>query len=245
MKKKIAIVTGAGKGIGKAISSLLVEEGFFVLLIDIDKIAAQQTLNELGVDNAEMYLVNISNENEVEDLFSTIEKKYGNINAVINNAGIIKDNMIWNMSSADFDAVININLKGTWLICKEAAKRMKEQNFGSIVNISSRASLGNRGQTNYSASKAGVIGLTRALALELGKYNVSVNAVAPGLIDTELTQKIKPEALEKLIQAQPSKSMGKPQDVASVVAFLVSEKSNFITGQTFFVDGGKSIGASL
>jgi 3-oxoacyl-[acyl-carrier protein] reductase len=245
MKKKIAIVTGAGKGIGKAISSLLVEEGFFVLLIDIDKIAAQQTLNELGVDNAEMYLVNISNENEVEDLFSTIEKKYGNINAVINNAGIIKDNMIWNMSSVDFDAVININLKGTWLICKEAAKRMKEQNFGSIVNISSRASLGNRGQTNYSASKAGVIGLTRALALELGKYNVSVNAVAPGLIDTELTQKIKPEALEKLIQAQPSKSMGKPQDVASVVAFLVSEKSNFITGQTFFVDGGKSIGASL
>lgn len=245
MKKKIAIVTGAGKGIGKAISSLLVEEGFFVLLIDIDKIAAQQTLNELGVDNAEMYLVNISNENEVVDLFSTIKKKYGNINAVINNAGIIKDNMIWNMSSADFDAVININLKGTWLICKEAAKRMKEQNFGSIVNISSRASLGNRGQTNYSASKAGVIGLTRALALELGKYNVSVNAVAPGLIDTELTQKIKPEALEKLIQAQPSKSMGKPQDVASVVAFLVSEKSNFITGQTFFVDGGKSIGASL
>lgn len=245
MKKKIAIVTGAGKGIGKAISSLLVEEGFFVLLIDIDKIAAQQTLNELGVDNAEMYLVNISNENEVVDFFNTIEKKYSNINAVINNAGIIKDNMIWNMSSADFDAVININLKGTWLICKEAAKRMKEQNFGSIVNISSRASLGNRGQTNYSASKAGVIGLTRALALELGKYNVSVNAVAPGLIDTELTQKIKPEALEKLIQAQPSKSMGKPQDVASVVAFLVSEKSNFITGQTFFVDGGKSIGASL
>ncbi len=243
MQKKIAIVTGAGKGIGKAISILLASEGYFVLLVDIDKIATQHTLNELGVDNAEMYLVDISNEDEVVNFFTSIEKKYGAINAVVNNAGIIKDNLIWNMEAADFDSVININLKGTWLMCKEAAKKMKAQNSGRIINISSRACLGNRGQTNYSASKAGVIGLTRALALELGKYNVCVNAVAPGLIDTELTQKIKPDALEKLIQAQPSKKMGNPQDVANVVAFLVSEKTNFITGQTFYVDGGKSIGA--
>ncbi|HEY6062308.1 MAG TPA: SDR family oxidoreductase, partial [Chitinophagaceae bacterium] len=113
------------------------------------------------------------------------------------------------------------------------------------INISSRAWMGNRGQTNYSASKAGVIGLTRALALELGKYNVSVNAVAPGLIDTPLTQKLKTDVLEKLIGAQPTKTMGKPEDVAHTVSFLVSEKTNFITGQIIYVDGGKSIGAGV
>ncbi|MCK6650833.1 MAG: SDR family oxidoreductase, partial [Bacteroidia bacterium] len=145
----------------------------------------------------------------------------------------------------DFDLVVNIDLKGPWLLCKEAAKLMKMQNYGKIVNIASRAWLGNRGQSNYSAAKAGVVALTRVLALELGKYNVLVNAVAPGLIDTPLTQKLTSDVLERLIQAQPTKSMGKPQDVANVVAFLVSDKMNFITGQTIYVDGGKSIGANF
>ena len=245
MQKKTAIVTGAGKGIGKSISLRLSQEGFFVLLVDVDNNAGEKVAEEIGKDKAVFYQADISDEKQVLTMFQTFEKTYGSIDVLVNNAGIILDNMIWNMEVADFDAVININLKGTWLMCREAAKRMKDQNSGRIINISSRAWMGNRGQTNYSASKAGVIGLTRALALELGKYNVYVNAIAPGLIDTELTQKIKPEVLEKLIQAQPTKTIGRPEDVAQAVAFLVAEQTNFISGQTIYVDGGKSIGAGI
>jgi NAD(P)-dependent dehydrogenase (short-subunit alcohol dehydrogenase family) len=245
MSKQIAIVTGAGKGIGNAISQRLVADGFFVLLIDVDKSSGDNALKEIGKDKAAFYLTDISDEKQVIALFQSIEKTYGRIDVLVNNAGIIRDNMIWNMNTVDFDLVINVNLKGTWLMCREAAKKMKQQNSGCIINISSRAWMGNMGQTNYSASKAGVIGLTRALALELGKYNVSVNAVAPGLIDTPLTKKLKKEVLEKLIQTQPTKTMGKPEDVANTVSFLVSEKTNFITGQTIYVDGGKSIGAGI
>jgi len=241
MQRLIAIITGAGNGIGKAISQRLAEDGFFVLLVDIDKSSADKAVEEIGLDKATCYVCDISDEKQVAAMYRSIEETYGRIDVLVNNAGIIRDNMIWNMEMADFDMVINVNLKGTWLMCREAAKKMKEQNKGRIINISSRAWMGNRGQTNYSASKAGVIGLTRALALELGKYNVAVNAVAPGLIDTPLTQKIKKEALDKLIEAQPTKTMGKPEDVANMVSFLASEKTNFITGQTLYVDGGKSI----
>ena len=173
------------------------------------------------------------------------DKLYGRVDVLVNNAGIIRDNMIWNMEAVDFDLVIQVNLKGSWLMCREAAIRMKEKQQGRIINIASRAWLGNRGQTNYSASKAGVIGMSRALALEMGKYNVAVNVVAPGLIETPLTASIKKEALDKLIAAQPTKTMGKPEDVAHTVSFLASPKTSFITGQTFYVDGGKSIGAGI
>lgn len=147
------------------------------------------------------------------------------------------------MPVEDFDKVININLKGTWLMCKKAGVIMREQKSGRIINIASRAWLGNKGQSNYSASKAGVVSLTRVLALELGSYGVLVNAVAPGLIDTPLTQKLPENVQEKLIQAQPTKKMGQPKDVANVVAFLSHENTQFITGQTIYVDGGKSIGS--
>ena len=130
-------------------------------------------------------------------------------------------------------------------MCKEAAKIMRQQKSGRIINIASRAWLGNRGQSNYSASKAGIVGLTRVLALELGKYNVCVNAIAPGLIDTPLTQVLPEDVKQKLIEAQPTKTMGKPEDVANAVAFLASDETQFITGQTIYVDGGKSIGAGL
>ncbi len=245
MQKRIAIITGAGKGIGKAIAQQLAADGFFLVLVDVDKSSGDKTSEEIGIDKAICFSADISDETQVISLFKFVEETYGRIDALVNNAGIIRDNMIWNMQAADFDLVINVNLKGTWLMCREAAKKMKLQNSGRIVNISSRAWMGNRGQTNYSASKAGVIGLTRALALELGKYNVAVNVVAPGLIDTPLTQKLGKEVLEKLIQAQPTKAMGKPEDVASTVSFLVSEKTNFVTGQIIYVDGGKSIGAGI
>ena len=244
MKKPIAIVTGAAKGIGNAICKRLIDDGYYIVAVDLD--SNPEALNDYLASGACQYeMVNISDESQVKDLFGKIINSHGSISAVVNNAGIIRDNMIWNMSVEDFDAVINVNLKGTWLMCREAAIAMKIQNSGRIVNIASRAWLGNRGQSNYSASKAGVVALTRVLALELGKYNVSVNAVAPGLIDTPLTQKLEKEVLQQLINAQPSKSMGKPSDVANAVAFLVSDSTMFITGQTIYVDGGKSIGANM
>lgn len=245
MQKEIAIVTGAGKGIGRAIAERLVADGFYVLLVDQDRAAGEKAVEEIGNKDAAFFQADISNEAQVKALFIEADKLYGRVDVLVNNAGIIRDNMIWNMEAVDFDLVIQVNLKGSWLMCREAAIRMKEKQQGRIINIASRAWLGNRGQTNYSASKAGVIGMSRALALEMGKYNVAVNVVAPGLIETPLTASIKKEALDKLIAAQPTKTMGKPEDVAHTVSFLASPKTNFITGQTFYVDGGKSIGAGI
>ncbi|HEX7412877.1 MAG TPA: SDR family NAD(P)-dependent oxidoreductase [Bacteroidia bacterium] len=243
--KKIALVTGAAKGIGKAIVTRLHEEGFFVVALDLDEPNGNKLKAELGEGNVDFIKVDISKQKEVVDLFAHLMSTYKQIDVLVNNAGIIKDNMIWNMPEEDFNSVVNVNLKGVWLMCKEASKIMRQQKSGRIVNIASRAWLGNRGQSNYSASKAGVVALTRVLALELGKYNVLVNAIAPGLIDTPLTEKLDKEVLQKLIEAQPTKTMGKPQDIANAVAFLVAERTNFITGQTLYVDGGKSIGAGI
>lgn len=244
MRKKVAIVTGAAKGIGKAIAEKMIDEKYITILVDVDETAGTSLAKKLG-ENAHFYSCNISDEKAVNSFYNSVLENHKHVDVLVNNAGIIKDNVIWKMPTEDFDAVIDINLKGTWLMCKNAASIMKNQQSGRIVNITSRAWLGNPGQSNYSASKAGVVGLTRVLALELGKHGVLVNAIAPGLIDTPLTQKLPIDVQEKLIQAQPTKSMGKPEDIANAVAFLSSEKTQFITGQTLYVDGGKSIGAGL
>jgi NAD(P)-dependent dehydrogenase (short-subunit alcohol dehydrogenase family) len=243
--KKVALVTGAANGIGKAIAIKLVDDGYFVVAVDTDDSSGNQLQSDMGIDHLIFKKVDICKSDQVEELFIQVQRDYGHVDALVNNAGIIRDNMIWRMSEDDFDLVINVNLKGTWLMCRQAALFMKEQTFGRIVNIASRAWLGNRGQSNYSASKAGVVALTRVLALELGKYNVLVNAIAPGLIDTPLTQKLPADVLQKLIEAQPTKTMGKPGDIAETVAFLLADNTGFITGQTLYVDGGKSIGANM
>jgi len=245
MEKRIAIITGAAKGIGKAIVKRLIADNFFVIAIDVDAKSGKQLIAELGKDKVSFAKADICKEKVIQLLFDKILSKYKRIDLLVNNAGIIRDNMIWNMPLEDFDAVLEINLKGTWLMCREVAKVMKKQNSGRIINIASRAWLGNRGQSNYSASKAGIVALTRVLALELGKFNVLVNAVAPGLIDTPLTQKLEKSVLEKLIESQPTKSMGKPEDIANTVSFLAAETTQFLTGQTIYVDGGKSIGANM
>lgn len=242
MENKIALVSGGSQGIGKAIALRLKNDGFTTLIADL----ASADFIENDMTNFHFYKCDISSEAEVETLFSSVLDKWKKLDAVVNNAGVIRDNMIWKMSLDDFEKVIDINLKGTWMMCRAAAKIMREQNYGRIVNIASRAWLGNnRGQSNYTASKAGIVGLTRVLALELGKYNVNVNAVAPGLIDTPLTQKLEPKVLEQLIEAQPTKKMGKPEDIANAVSFLLSEESDFITGQILHVDGGRSIGSTI
>lgn len=243
--KKTAIVTGAAKGIGRAITERLANESYFVIALDTDIENGKKLESDFGNEKVIFIKTDICNESQVSEVFNKILKEYNKIDVLVNNAGIIKDNMIWNMPTADFDAVLNINLKGTWLMCRQAAIIMKEQKSGRIVNIASRAWLGNRGQSNYSASKAGIVGLTRVLALELGKYNVLVNAVAPGLINTPLTQKLEKDVLQKLIEAQPTRTMGNPEDIANAVAFLADENTKFITGQTIYVDGGKSIGAGI
>ena len=242
--KKVAIVTGAAKGIGKAIAERMIAENYITILVDVDKENGEELARELGNSSRFMFC-DISNKEDVDSLFNSVIEAFGGVDVVVNNAGIIRDNVIWKMPEEDFDKVVDINLKGTWLMCKVAGTLMREQKRGRIVNIASRAWLGNRGQSNYSASKAGVVGLTRVLALELGKYGVLVNAIAPGLIDTPLTQKLPEDVQEKLIEAQPTKTMGKPEDIANAVAFLCDEKTQFITGQTIYVDGGKSIGAGL
>ena len=243
--KPTAIVTGAAKGIGWAISNRLAADGYFIVAVDMDRDGGAALEAHLGADNMEYRKMNIASEEDVKALFAEVKSTRGKVDAVVNNAGIILDNMIWNMTADDFDAVVNVNLKGTWLMCREAAIVMREQKAGKIVNIASRAWLGNRGQSNYAPSKAGVVALTRVLALELGKYNVCVNAVAPGLIDTPLTQKLEKGVLQKLIDAQPTRTMGLPEDVANVVSFLVAGTTQFVTGQTIYVDGGKSIGANM
>jgi NAD(P)-dependent dehydrogenase (short-subunit alcohol dehydrogenase family) len=243
--KRTAIVTGAANGIGKAIAMKLADEGCYIVAVDIDQTGGTKLVGELGEDNSQFAFCNITSDQEVSMLFQSLILKHGTIDILVNNAGIIRDNMIHKMLAEDFDDVISTNLKGTWLMCREAAKAMRQQRMGRIVNIASRAWLGNMGQSNYSASKAGVIGLTRVLAMELGKYNVLVNAVAPGLIDTPLSRSLEPDVLKKLIEAQPTKTIGKPEDVANAVSFLVSENTQFITGQVIYVDGGKSLGANL
>ena len=240
MKQSLAIVTGAGRGIGKAIAQRLKGDGFHLLIADLDAKAGAQAALEL---DARFVKCNVGEENSVVQLFKAADKTGLSIDVVVNNAGIIRDGVIWKLDSRDFDLVINVNLRGTWLMCREAAIRMRQQGFGHIINIASRAWLGNPGQTNYSASKAGVIGLTRALALELAGKGVSVNAVAPGLIDTPMTQNLPEQVRQKLINSQPGKNMGSAKDVAEAVAFLASEKNRFITGQVIHVDGGKSIGS--
>lgn len=244
MDNKIVIVTGAANGIGNAIAHSLNNCGYRVIAVDTDEENGKQ-LERSTSGKIEFQLLNISHEKEVFNFFSGFNEKFGQLYALINNAGIIRDHMIWKMPSDDFDSVINVNLKGTWLMCKESSKIFKTLGNGRIVNISSRAWLGNKGQTNYSASKAGVVGMTRALALELGKFNVLVNAIAPGLIDTPMTRKLDDKVIQHLINAQPTRTMGKPEDIANTVKFLIDENTGFITGQTLFVDGGKSIGAGI
>lgn len=243
MSQRIAIVSGGSRGIGLAITIQLLKEGYKVIIADLaDSVKDSEKLKD---PNCYWHSCNITNSSQVQELFQKTIKDHGKIDLLVNNAGIIKDNLIDKMPEEDFDAVVNVNLKGTWLMCKEAAKYMRVQNSGKIVNIASRAWLGNRGQSNYAASKAGVISLSRVLALELGKYNICVNVVAPGLIDTPLTRNLKPEVLESLINAQPTRKIGQPEDVARAVAFLGSEATHFITGQVLYVDGGKSIGSNM
>ncbi len=241
-ENQTAIVTGGGQGLGLAMTKQFLAEGAHVTIIDIDQNAIDEALQSLSSKSVDSICADVTDSDQVEKAISAIKDKRGRIDVLVNNAGIIRDNVIWKMPEDDYDLVLNVNLKGPWLMCRAVVPVMREQNYGRIVNISSRSWLGNFGQTNYSASKGGIVSLTRTLSLELAKYNVTVNAVAPGLIDTPLTRSLSKEVRERLINLQPSKKIGQPEDIANAVSFLASKEAEFITGQVLHVDGGKSVG---
>lgn len=242
---QIALVTGATRGIGAAIAAELAGRGLRVIGTATTDEGAGRITQALAAWGGKGVKLNVTDGAAVDALVDAIVKEHGGLHVLVNNAGITRDAVIWKMSSADFDRVIAVNLKGAWLLCREVAPVMRAQNDGRIINIASRGWLGNFGQSNYGPSKGGLVSLTRVLALELGRHNVLVNAVAPGAIDTPMLQAMEPAARERLREAQPTRCFGEPGDVAHAVSFLADPRTRFITGQTIYVDGGKSIGAGV
>ena len=239
---KIALVTGGISGIGAAIVSRFLDEGAIVHILDKN---IPDSFDSKTNERLTAFSGDVTSNKDVKSFISDVIATSNQIDIVINNAGIIRDNVIWKMDDKDFDAVISVNLKGPWLICREVSPILRAQNSGRIVNISSLSWLGNAGQSNYSASKGGLVSMTRVLALELGKNNITVNAVAPGLIDTPMTRSLDPEIYKIIDKSIPSKKAGKPEDIAHTVAFLSSDEARFINGQVIHVDGGNSIGANV
>ena len=239
--EKKALVTGSGGGIGKSIALLLADMGADIVVNDVSIENAQQTADEI-ISKGQKAIVsnaNVINDTQVKEMFESIASEFGRIDILVNNAGITKDSLLMDMQEDQWDQVMDVNLKGVFLCCRYAAKMMSDQQYGKIINISSASGqAGNIGQVNYAASKGGVIAITKTLAKELARYNINVNAVAPGFIRTPMTQTV-PEKVEKYLTGQiPLKRMGEPEDIANAVAFLASDNSAYITGQVLSVNGG-------
>ena len=238
---KVALITGGAQGIGRIISEELAGLGAHVILGDINLEGAEKTVAELKQNGAKASAVRIdvSSGADVKSVFDSIIKEYKPVDIVVNNAGITRDGLLVRMKEADWDLVMNINLKGSFLCSQQAAKQMMKQKSGAIVNIASIVGImGNFGQANYSASKAGLIGFTKTLAREVAPRGIRANAVAPGFIDTEMTRVLEESVREKLVKQIPLARLGQPVDVARCVSFLVSEKASYITGQVINVNGG-------
>ena len=238
---KTVIVTGSARGIGLAIANSFSKKGANVVISDIDqemveKVAAEFKTPAIGIK------ANVTDAAEVDNLFKQTQEKFGSVDVVVNNAGITRDTLMIRMAEKDWDMVLDINLKGAFLVTKSAAKIMMKQRSGRIINISSVVGInGNAGQINYAASKAGLIGLTKTAAKELGSRGVTVNAVAPGFIETEMTKNLPDASKEQFLEHILLKKVGLPDDVASAVSFLASDDAAYITGQVLSVDGGMSI----
>lgn len=238
---KTALVTGAARGIGQAIALQLAAEGADLALCDVQADWLADTaamVRKLG-RRAENYAMDVSNGVAVGEAVAKVLADFGRLDVLVNNAGITRDTLLVRMSEEDWDAVLDINLKGAFLVTKAVAKQMMKQRAGSIVNIASVVGImGNAGQANYTASKAGLIALTRTMAKELGGRNVRVNAVAPGFIRTAMTDKLPPAAKEAMLRLVPLGRAGEPEDVAKAVVFLASDNAAYVTGQTLAVCGG-------
>jgi len=238
---KVALVTGGGRGIGKEIAMTLAGEGADIVIWDVNPTDAQNTCKEIEAMGRKTLAdqVDVTKFESVEAGINKILDKCGKIDILVNNAGITKDNLLLRMSQQEWDAVINVNLKGTFNCIKAAFRPLSKQRSGRIINIASIIGIiGNYGQANYAASKAGIIALTKTSARELAARNVTVNAIAPGFIQTEMTAKLPEDVKAKMMEAIPMAKLGTPRDVANACLFLASNEADYITGQTIVVDGG-------
>jgi len=238
---KIAIITGASRGIGSAIAHNLSKAGAKVVLISrsIDALKLVETEIKSNGGNAISIVADVSNFESFSTAVNHVVKTWGTVDILINNAGITRDNIIMRLKEDDWDAVIDINLKGCFNGIKSVTRPMIKARYGRIINITSVIGLiGNSGQSNYAASKAGILGLTKSIAKELGSRHITVNAIAPGYIQTEMTDNLDETSIDNLMKAIPLQRLGKPQEIANLVCFLASEEAAYITGQTLNVDGG-------
>jgi 3-oxoacyl-[acyl-carrier protein] reductase len=253
LENKVAIVTGSGSGIGRATALRLAKEGAAVAICDVNQVGIDETVQLVsGQDGKAVGITgNVAERADAEKIVTAVLDRFGKLDILINNAGITRDALtvrakdgdIKLMSEEQWDAVLNVNLKGTWLMAQAAAVPMIKQKSGRIVNTASIAAQGNIGQANYSASKAGVIGLTRTLALEWARFNINVNCVAPGGVHTPMTATIPEQIRSTLVERIPLKRWADPEEIAAVHAFLASDDASYITGQVIWADGGVTLGA--
>lgn len=246
-ESRVAIVTGAARGIGAAVARRLAEDGFAVAVVDLDESTCADTVDAIESDGGKAVAIaaDVSNAEQVAAAVQRVVEELGPPTVLINNAGITRDNLLFKMTESDWDSVLNVHLRGSFLMSREVQKHQTAQGWGRIVNLSSTSALGNRGQANYAAAKAGMQGFTKTLAIELGKFGVTVNAIAPGFIETDMTAAtaervgVPFEDFKKAAASQiPVARVGKPEDIAAVASFFVSDEASFVSGQVIYVAGG-------
>lgn len=237
---KVSIVTGAARGLGQGIAFKLADLGAHVIVNDLDEEGAEETVAEIKEKggSAEAYICNVAKKNEAQALIDGTFEKHGQLDVLVNNAGINRDSMLHKMDHEQWDSVIAVNLTGVFNTMQPASKIMREQEKGRIINISSASWLGNVGQANYAAAKAGVVGITKTAARELGRKNITVNAICPGFIDTDMTRGVPEKVWDLMVSKIPMGRAGKPEDVANCIAFLASEQASYINGEVINVGGG-------
>ena len=245
---RVVVVTGAARGIGAGTAKRFADEGASVAVLDLDQTAAAATADRLGAPKAVGLACDVCDSGSVSTAVAAVVEELGKVDVLVNNAGVTRDNLLFKMTEDDWDTVMNVHLRGSFLMSRAVQKHMVAAKYGKILNLSSVSALGNRGQANYSAAKMGLQGFTRTLALELGSFGVNVNAIAPGFIVTDMTDAtarrvgMEPEEYRKgAAERSPLKRVGYPQDIAAAAAFLCSDEAAYITGQTLYVDGGAKI----
>ena len=245
VQDRVALVTGGAQGIGAAIAARLAAGGAKVAVLDLDQAGAARTAEQFG---GLALGADVSQADQVEAAVSRVVDELGGLHILVNNAGVLRDNLLFKMSESDWDTVMNVHLKGAFLCSREAQKHMVRAKYGRIISMSSTSALGNRGQANYSTAKAGLQGFTKTLAIELGQFGVTVNAIAPGFVETAMTKATAErigstieEMRERVAATIPVRRGGVPDDIANVAAFFAAEESGYVTGQVIYVDGGRGL----